>query len=297
MTDPADLPTRHQVRSACQVATLLDGSRTSMENARDLYRTSPDELRYSIDDLLVGQELLVGAGVLLLDGDDLVATQSIATLARLDEETAALALLARLLERRPPTWLRGAARGETIVYELIPDSTRQQLVDLFPALAHGEAVLRAAARSTELRPAQSAAQAGRDLVLDACRKQLSAAGHAEHLEHVVELGELAAGLGYDVVAPRIAGGMRKLAVHTTRKVGWRAELQLTRTEVEAGRANDDWALVVCTHDTSGEPSVAGWCNSATLESLMPHDEHPHCHWALASLMIIGEALAPGLPSA
>jgi len=284
------LPTRHEVDSACHVAALIPEGRISTRDARDRYISSRDGRRFTVDDLVGGQELLMRVGVVAqVDGSDLVVSAGASILAALGDRIAMVALVALLLENEPPPWLVGAAGGPQLRAELIPDALRDELL----AVAGGPEVLGAllfgAARRAEDRLPDDAGPAACDHVADECRRKLTSTGDASH--DVRPLGPFARALGFDLDTPA-----RRLAVRTALRVGWRVDVRLTRSEVEAGRADADWALVVCQHQEVGPPTILGWCPAAAINGMIPCDRHPHGRWTHVNLSLVPEALSPGLPS-
>jgi hypothetical protein len=264
-------------------------------DAASAYRSSPDGGRFSEQDLLEGQELLVSAGMVELEGSSLKLSAAVGTLTRMDEDTARVALLARSLVRTPPLWLRAAAGGSEVRYALIPDDSRAELEALLASRRLMDALLRSAARSVhEVRVRGSGARA-RSVVVRECREQLESSGEPGLAGAVRGVGELAESLGYDLLAPALAGVTRRLVVRVAKKPGWCVEVSLTRTELEVGLADPDWALIVCELGSDGAVRIVGWCRAAQLEALIPADVHPHGRWTRVSLLVMATVLMPGLP--
>ncbi len=282
------LPTSHEVDSACHVASLIPESRIAMADARARYRTSRDGQRFTVDGLVAGEELLVRLGVAQVDCDDLVLTAGAATLAALGNRIAIVAVIARLLEREPPPWLVGAAGGPEFRPELIPTPLRNELLTLVGGPALLGALLFGAARRAEDRLPDDAGQAACEHVEGECRRELSLAGGP--VDNVRPLGSFARALGFDLDTPA-----RRLAIHSALRAGWRVDVRLTRSEIEAGRADGSWALVVCQHQDTGPPTIMGWCDAAAIEGLIPCDRHPHGRWTHVNLSLVPGVLTPGLP--
>jgi hypothetical protein len=295
MSDGDTLPSAHQIRAACRAASLLTAPRMLADDAARAYQSSPDGGRFSEQDLRDGEALLISAGMVSLAGAVLKVSPVAETLAQLDDETATLAVVTRLLERRPPLWLRGAAGGSEVSQALIPDDSRAELEGLLENHAHMEALLLSAARRADKVRLRGSAAIGRAFVEEACRRQLTEAGATTLAAGVRRVGDLTEALGYDLVAPTLAGTNRRLAVRTTRRAGWRAEVSLSRTEIEVGLADPAWALVVCELKDDTTVHIAGWCRAAELTGLIPADQHPHGRWVQASLLLMQAVLEPDLP--
>ena len=295
MRDRDPLPSAHQIRAACRVAQLLTAPSIRVDDAAQAYRSSSSGGRFSERDLLHGQELLISVGMVSIDGGTLEVSDVAETLARLDGHTATLAVLSRLLERRPPLWLSGAAGGSEVRRALIPDDSRTALESLLENEAHMDALLLSAARRIDELPLRGFAEAACTCVASACRRQLTDSDSPELAAEVQVVGALGHELGYDVLAPTLGGPARRLAVRAARASGWRTAVSLSRTEIEVGLADPAWALVVCEVQPDGGLQIAGWCVAAQLEVLLPADRHSHGRWVHAWLLLMQGALAPDLP--
>lgn len=290
------LPSLHGARAACEAATLLERPRMVTEDARRAYRESRTGGEFDEDDLVAGERLLVAAGFVEIEGDELAVSEDALLLDSLDDHTAAVVVVSRVLERRPPTWLRIAAGGGTVREALIPDAEVDELAGLIEDEARRDALLLNAVRQFEASRVAGLEALGFERVVEACREELLAADRPD-LADAVQLVEAFGGiLGHHVIAPCAAGGApRRLHVATTRSIGWRREVQVARTAIEAGLADPAWALVVCEVDEDGGVARVGWCRAAEIAGLLPRDQHVHGQWLRASLALVSATLTQGLP--
>jgi hypothetical protein len=296
MDDPeVVLPTAHEVRAACWAARLLHPPRTRVVDARDSYRRSPNGGQFREADLFAGEELLIAAGLISRDQDFLEITAELSGLAALDHETASLLVVTSVLERTPPMWLRSAAGGGEVRGELIPEEADAELRQLLGDPARREAMLLTAARRHDAALLAGIGLAGEEHVEQQCRDELGAAAKPELSSQVSRVSAISDVLGYDVVAPTLAGTMRRLEVKTTRRSGWRTEIYISRNEFEVGLADPDWALVVCEMDGDDDVTTVGWCRADAIRGLVPADQHAHGRWVNANLLLVEVLLTPGLP--
>jgi hypothetical protein len=70
---------------------------------------------------------------------------------------------------------------------------------------------------------------------------------------------------------------------------------LSRGEVDRGRADHDWFLVVCRVDANGVASLEGWCTAEGLEPLLPVDQDESARWSSVEIELSPGVLHPGLP--
>jgi hypothetical protein len=290
------LPRAHQVEAALWVIGLLRTPRIPVADARAAYAASVSGGLYAEDDMLAAEELLMSAGLLSVEDDELVIAPDAMTVHSLDAVNAACAMTVRLLERDPPLWLRAAAGGAEVRAELIPDGDRDALDRMLgDAGFERDPVLRTVVRRWEQQHLAAMTAAGSTLVAQCCRDELASAGEIARASEVRRFDEVVPALGCNVVAPAIGGGLRRLLVRTTRRLSWRVPVVLTREQLAAGQADSSWALVVCEAAEDGSIGLAGWCRADALAAMLPTEPHPHGRWAVISVQLVEELLTPGLP--
>jgi Domain of unknown function (DUF3883) len=140
--------------------------------------------------------------------------------------------------------------------------------------------------------------AGEVAVVEACRADLVSLGRADLAPAVHQVSLLDDSLGYDIVAPMIAGPMRWLEVKTSKQVTDAIfQFFLTRNEYNAGRREPGaWALVACTFDTANNcAQVLGWCRAQALQPYLPEDGNGQ--WTEALVRLPRSVLFDGIPRA
>lgn len=137
---------------------------------------------------------------------------------------------------------------------------------------------------------------GEDAVVDTCRAELVALGESALAAAVQRVSVIDDSLGYDVVAPTVAGPARRIEVKTCSATGdGPLRVFITRNEHRAGTADPvRWALVVCLHDGArAEP--LGWCRAGSLRPYLPEDGGGR--WTEAVMSLPPALLHDGLPPA
>jgi len=140
--------------------------------------------------------------------------------------------------------------------------------------------------------------AGEAVVVNECRADLMSLGRADLVSTVHQVSVLDDSLGYDVVAPMIAGPMRWLEVKTSKQASNAIfEFFLTRNEYEVGRREPAvWALVACTFDANNNSAtILGWCRAQALQPYLPDDRNGR--WTEALVRLPRSVLFDGIPRA
>ena len=83
--------------------------------------------------------------------------------------------------------------------------------------------------------------AGEEIVLQECRAALSALGRADLAVRARRVSLISDQLGYDIVAPSVAGGGWRIEVKTTRTSAVLAKIILTRNEARVGLKDEETA--------------------------------------------------------
>jgi hypothetical protein len=223
-----------------------------------------------VEHLKLGELLLQHAGLLEQRGARLVPTDRLARLVLLGDAEA-MAALAVLLGV-------SARQAYTMVYS--------------PDYAGGEPAY--GPPDQELLEAVGAA--GEEFVVESCRKELDDCGREDLVQLVQRVSLISDALGYDVLAPALAGQPRLLEVKTqSGTLAGTFRFYITRNEYEVGRCTPQWALVACSapHGPDGQIKVAGWCRTAGLKPYLPDDRNGH--WTEALVRLPTAVLAAGLP--
>jgi hypothetical protein len=258
-------PTLHELRAALFVAGLIDSNGNSVDAARESYQQAATGGTFSGGSLLLGERLLVAAGVLVAHGMALFPTPSLMVLAALDAEEALLALASAFGDEAIGAVL-GVAAGE-----LADRNDAQAIRDAFGA-------------------------AGEEAVVAACRSELVDRGRDDLAEGVQRVSLLSDAFGYDVAAPDLDRSLRLLEVKTEGAAqSLHVRFFLSRHEFEVGRRRPGWALVCCRapRGPDGPVEVVGWCRASDLREFLPEDRRGR--WTEALVRVPQRLLHPGLP--
>ena len=92
---------------------------------------------------------------------------------------------------------------------------------------------------------------------ECAREELTDLGLEDLAAGVRCLSEISDQLGYDVVAPRL-GGKRRLEVKTSARQGdGLFHFYISRSEIDVGLRDEDWALVACHMQDGGAIEPGG----------------------------------------
>lgn len=292
---PGRVPTAHMLRAAVRAAGTLDEAGTPIDVVRDSYLRLPTGGLYCVDDLILGEQLLVQSGLVRQANNVLYPSQQLKCILSLRQEDASEVLLSVVLSAHPPLWSYGAQRKDEVFHELIPDVDRDALEEIIADPNRREGLLLALGRRYDPDTSLELGEAGEELVVAECRAQLEGAGRKDLAERVQRVSLVSDQLGYDVVAPTLAGGTSRMEVKTTASGSEAVRVLISRNEAEFGLRDPSWALVVCRSDPDDCLSITGWCRGNALKPLLPIDKHPRASWASAMVSLQPGFLTPGLP--
>lgn len=289
------VPTAHMLGAAMRAAGTLDAAGTPINVVRDSYLRLPTGGLYYLEDLILGEQLLVQSGLVRQARNVLYPSQQLECILGLREEDASEVLLSVVLSAHPPLWSYGAQGKNEVFPELIPDADRDALAEIIPDPERREGLLLALARRYDPHANIELAGAGEELVVAECRAQLEDAGRKDLANHVRRVSLISDQLGYDVVAPTLAGGTSRMEVKTTASGSEAIRVLISRNEAEFGLRDPSWALVVCRSDPDDCLCISGWCRGNALKPLLPIDKHPRASWASAMVSLQPGFLTLGLP--
>jgi hypothetical protein len=295
MSDEA-VPTLHELRAASQLARTLATPQIERSEAREAFRSVPGGGLFRARDFETGEEILRSVGLISLEGEVIVREKGLPPLASSAGGAPAL-LLGLVLRHRPPAWLQTAAGGQNLRPELIPDADLAALEEVCGDGPLRAAILLGAARRHDVAELDRLAESGEAFVAERCRGELGDYGAAELAVAVTQVHAIDPGCDYSVLAPRLEGRPRRIAVKTTRQLAWRGDIFLSRSEYEYGCADPDWSMAVVTVDREGVHWLLGWCRAADLAPKVPRDPHPMGRWDRVRILQAEGILQPGLPSA
>jgi hypothetical protein len=250
----------HILRAALHVAALIDSYGSSVLAAQHNYGHYPSGGIYPPEDLRLGEELLIRCGLLRNESGILYPTQELVALLASPEPDAIELLLGRTLSSvQPISSNQDEASVEGVmrtIEEILPDPDRR------------EAFLLAAGRRYSASAQVALGNQGEEAVANMARSDLQEFGRPDLASQVRRVSCFSDQLGYDVVAPRIDHGVRRLEVktmgHSENEV---LHFFLSRNEVDTGRRESSWALVVCQLEVDKSITVLGWCRGCCVRPI------------------------------
>jgi len=289
---------RRLLRAAYWATRVLGASGERREVARASWAKLPLGGQVDFDELYLAEEGLLEAGLLGVQGGCLVPAAALAQACSGSQSIPFEELLALILEASRPLWLMTAAGdGGRLATELVPDDVVAALKTVIADPARREAFLLARARKVDADRRVELGDAGEDAVASACCQQLIEGGAAAAAAQVRRVSLISDELGYDVVAPRLDGSLRRLEVKATRSSATTVTIIVTRNEIETGRADPDWSVVVVRVPPDGESTILGHAAASALEPLLAADRHELGRWLQVALRLNIDRLEPGLPAA
>ncbi len=282
-----------------------EGARPDLAHASWMQLPAAGEV--DVQELREAEAELLASGLLRRDGETLRCEETLMVACEQWHPDAEEVLLGLLLENARPLWLQAAAGGERLAAELIPEVALAALARLIPDPARREAFLLARARTIDARERQWLGAQGEEAVVTACRLELAGLGRDDLAAQVRRVSLISDELGYDVVAPKLNGGIRRLEVKatralsrdlkTTRAASGDVTVLLTRNELTVGACDPDWSLAVVRIGEGEDREVLGYLAAEALTSLAPVDRDARSRWQTCRLRLPIGALGPGLPPA
>ena len=282
-------PPAHLIRAASHAAGLIDAYGSSVAAVRHGYGHYPSGGLYPPEDLKRGERLLVDCGLVQERDGILYPTAQLSAMVALSLAESIPLLVACALSTAAPAWLAG--------HEPIPDEAASAIRELVPDPDQREAMLLALRNRFDPEALAALGARGEEAVLCAARAELEELGYSDLAARTQRVSLISDQLGYDVVAPRADGTVRRLEVKTMgRRDDQLARFILTRNEVETGRRDQHWALVLCRAQGDKSVAIVGWCREATLEPYLPVDG-PSSMWREALLTVPYTLFHASIPSA
>lgn len=279
------IPTRHLVKAALHVGSLLDPRGSRVADAHESYWRHATGGVFPPADLERGERLLVRSGLVTERDGTLYPTDQLLEVLDGTVDDAVAVIGVRVLADAGPTVLGPDPQSGEAINALVPDPARREELLLALGLRWDDALRR------------EIGAIGEEIVVAAARLELEDLGHSELARHVRRVSLESDQLGYDVSAPKVTGGARLLEVKATTNVADAAVVHLSRNETDTGRRYpDDWALVVCEVTDVGARSgtVLGWCGIDRLDPALPPDT-PTARWEVVSIHLSVHELEHGLP--
>lgn len=289
-------PAPHQLRAAANVMSLLSTREPTPEaSARLAYSHFASEGLFSPHDLVLGETILLAAGLVRLKDAGLVAASGWNRKSSGATDEICVGILAAYLGATQPVWLTAVASRGILAEELVPEEVLDALQGLMPDPERREAFLLNAARLYDDSPASEIGAIAEDFVVELAKTELAPFSPAL-ADGVARVSLVSDQLGYDVVAPLVHGGFRRMEVKATGGLGRVVTVFLSRNEAEVGLRDPDWALVICRVRTLESTELLGWLRGESLRNRLPVDRAGGT-WEKSRLSIHASDLRPGIPSA
>jgi hypothetical protein len=288
------LPTAHQLRSALRSGRLIDQTGSAVEVTRASYRLVPYGGLYRSEDLLIGEDVLIAAGLIRENDGVLFPADGLREIAHASDADGCEALLAALLTRRVPLWLLAATASGVLEDELIPDEERTKLHEVLAPQAR-EALLLALGRRYSQEDRAATGAIVEEFVVTHCRAQLRSRGASDLADSVRRVSEISDQLGYDITAPRLDHSTRRIEAKGTRGAGPTVVFYLSRNEAERALADHDWSLVACRVAGDDAVVLVGHVSGPQLAPYLPHDPGPETRWQSIRLEVPESLFTDSLP--
>jgi hypothetical protein len=285
--DTRELPTRHLIRAALDVASVLDPRGSALADIHESYWRHATGGTLPPADLRSGERLLIACGLVEERGGILHPRPELLDLlsGTTDDAIAHIAYCALAV---------GTTAGE-----MHPASSDPQLIELVPDPGRREELLLLLKRRFDDIRRREVGAIGEELVVASVRDELNELGRPDLAREVRHVSLQSDQLGYDISAPRVNGPPRLLEVKATTSPTSdnQVVVYLTRNEIEVGlRYPEQWVLVVCHVTNVGDRrgDVRGWSRATALATMLPTDSHS-ARWETAAVRVSPELLEPGLP--
>lgn len=289
-TLPSGIPPAHLVRAALRSGSLIDAYGSRVPAARTAYLLYPSDALYPPEDLRLGECLLLDCGLLLQQGDHLYPTDQLKGLLAVEDAEATSILFERAVLA---TLSGGFAFG---IDGALPPDALSVAEKLISDPDRREAFLLALGRKHDESHRAALGLRGEEFVAVFARNELADLGRDDLAADVRCVSEFSDQLGYDVVAPRF-GGKRRLEVKTSaRHDDGLFHFYVSRSEIDVGLQDEDWAVVACQVQDGGAIMLVGWCRARTLEPYLPVDGEG-ARWTSAELDLPKTIFEHGLPPA
>jgi hypothetical protein len=267
---------------------LIDAYGSPVPAARSAYLLYPSDALYPPEDLRLGERILLDCGLLLKKDGHLYPTSELEALVGLEEDEATSVVFERAILATSPDILDFGTDGQltgdavALIEELVSSPDRREALLVMLGRKYNDTLQAALG----LR--------GEEYVVIRAREELTELGRSDLAKSVRRLSEFADDLGYDITAPRL-DGKRRLEVKTSSRAGYGLfRFFVSRTEIDWGLSDGDWALVACRIRADDEVELVGWCRARALEPYLPVDSEGS-RWASAELEVPTTLFQPGLP--
>lgn len=259
-----------------------------MSTARHTYVRHVSGGVYPPHDLRRGEDLLLALQLVREQEGILYPADELSELAALMAPVAEETLVALYVERIAPD-----LRGQELIWAF--QAAHVGIAELFPDPLRREVLLTALGERFDPAELRELGELGEEHVAATARAELMGCGREDLADQVQRVSLVSDELGYDVVAPRTDGGLRRLEVKTAAHSDeGRVHFYLSRSEAEVGARDANWALVCCEGKTRGEVQIAGWTRGRSLIPYLPSDV-PGGRWRTVEIDLPRSILLDGIP--
>ena len=287
------LPSAHQLFAALDVLELLPLSETPIDRVRNSYRLLPSDGVYGSEDFLTGEHILVIAGYAERSTSEIWRATDTAQIP--DGATAAEILLADFMGKSQLPWIGAATRDFEVRPELVPVKVEAALATTFESAERREAFLLSVGQKHSESELRQLGEEGELSVIESWKKELVSHGRSDLIGKIVHVSQRSDVLGYDVVAPDLAGIDVRVEVKAVGATRRHLTIHLSRNEFETGVRDGRWRLVVCRRDPTGSVVIEGWLKAMDLTHSLPTDTSDFATWSSARIRLAAKDIEPGLP--
>lgn len=290
------LPTPHQLTAAALAAQVIPSEGASRKLLDGSYGALPTGGIFGRADLEEGERILLAAGLVGDEGSVITPLSQLLGLRALPPDELGAAILMSLLEAARPLWIVSATSQGSLEPELVPDASWRTVAAMLD-MDERERRLCELGRRFSDEERRRTGELAEEYLVEALQAQLHAAGRPDLAKQVRRVSLESDELGYDITAPSLGGGVRRIEAKGTRASGPAYPLYLTRNEAEVGLHDEAWSLVVCVVDADDDTQVIGWATGERLQPLLPRDTDPAGYWTTTHLTVTDTVLDEGLPDA
>lgn len=285
-----------QLRAAIWVIRTIGDGRVPSQAVEASFTKLPLGGVIGLGELQSALEALIRDGIVAREGETLWVDSEILP-DQLVENGSEVELLALILERTSPVWLRLASSdGLEFRPEYLPAEMEQSLNALIRDAGQREEFLLKRGKTFSNEETKRIGEAGEQLVLEALREELIELDQPSLAVQVVKVSEISDELGYDITAPRLDGSTRRLEVKSSMSPSKSFVFYLSRNEFEVGLQDSDWYLVAVRFSENGG-RILGWIDGSALEELVPIDRSEGGVWVSTRVDIGQQFFTPGIPEA
>jgi hypothetical protein len=292
------LSSPRSLRAAFWVLHLLGDEGEYTSTLRRSWLNLPLGGELDVKDLDTAFRCLLATGLLTFEGEKILVDSELQGVCSETGEAQDEILLSALLQVTRPLWLTvSTSREGDLTLEYVPDNVRSTLEYVLGDPARRESFLLSRANLADDHNQRELGALGeeyvvQELILDLCR-----IGASHKASNVRRLSIISDELGYDIVAPRLGSGVRRIEVKTTSRFSGQFSFYISRNEFQTGMADPDWSLVFVRALSENELRIAGWLRAGDLATLVPLDQHRDGSWKSARISVKNEWLQAGLPPA